>query len=34
MTLVLSGQRRETSQVMADADVVPKVTKVRSGERS
>ncbi|MFE0203646.1 DEAD/DEAH box helicase [Streptomyces sp. NPDC058985] len=32
VTLVLSGQRRETSQVMADADVAPKVTKVRSGE--
>lgn len=33
VTLVLSGQRRETSQVMADAGVVPKVIKVRSGER-
>nr|WP_225839523.1 DEAD/DEAH box helicase [Streptomyces sp. NK08204] len=32
VTLVPSGQRRETSQVMADADVAPKVTKVRSGE--
>ncbi|MGK5693977.1 DEAD/DEAH box helicase [Streptomyces sp. URMC 128] len=32
VTLVLSAQRRETSQVMADADVAPKVTKVRSGE--
>lgn len=32
VTLVLSGQRRETSQVMADAGVVPKVAKVRSGE--
>ncbi|OIJ63665.1 DEAD/DEAH box helicase [Streptomyces mangrovisoli] len=32
VTLVLSGQRRETSQVMADAGVVAKVTKVRSGE--
>ncbi|WP_307179787.1 DEAD/DEAH box helicase [Streptomyces africanus] len=32
VTLVLSGQRRETSQVMADADVAPTVTKVRSGE--
>ncbi|MEW1777798.1 DEAD/DEAH box helicase [Streptomyces sp. NPDC086777] len=32
VTLVLPGQRRETSQVMADADVTPKVTKVRSGE--
>ncbi|MGY5084921.1 DEAD/DEAH box helicase [Streptomyces sp. 900105755] len=32
VTLVLSGQRRETSQVMADADVAPKVTHVRSGE--
>ncbi|WP_435215590.1 DEAD/DEAH box helicase [Streptomyces sp. bgisy034] len=26
VTLVLSGQRRETSQVMADADVIPKVS--------
>ncbi|WP_372488070.1 DEAD/DEAH box helicase [Streptomyces guryensis] len=32
VTLVLSGQRRETSQVMADADIAPTVTKVRSGE--
>jgi superfamily II DNA/RNA helicase len=32
VTLVLPGQRRETSQVMTDADVTPKVTKVRSGE--
>ncbi|MFD8231462.1 DEAD/DEAH box helicase [Streptomyces sp. NPDC059696] len=32
VTLVLSGQRRAASQVMADADVAPKVTKVRSGE--
>nr|WP_107483337.1 DEAD/DEAH box helicase [Streptomyces humi] len=32
VTLVLSGQRRETSQVMADAGVAPKVTKARSGE--
>ncbi|QNS02558.1 DEAD/DEAH box helicase [Streptomyces xanthii] len=32
VTLALSGQRRETSQVMADADVTAKVTKVRSGE--
>ncbi|MEU7721209.1 DEAD/DEAH box helicase [Streptomyces tibetensis] len=32
VTLVLPGQRRETSQVMADAEVAPKVTKVRSGE--
>ncbi|MFJ9122761.1 DEAD/DEAH box helicase [Streptomyces sp. NPDC102340] len=32
VSLVLSGQRRETSQVMADADVTAKVTKVRSGE--
>ncbi|MER7489185.1 DEAD/DEAH box helicase [Streptomyces sp. NPDC126497] len=32
VTLVLPAQRRETSQVMADADVTPKVTKVRSGE--
>ncbi|MFI6023550.1 DEAD/DEAH box helicase [Streptomyces sp. NPDC051287] len=32
VTLVLSGQRRETSQVMADAGVTAKVSKVRSGE--
>ncbi|MFF3493121.1 DEAD/DEAH box helicase [Streptomyces sp. NPDC002795] len=32
VSLVLSSQRRETSQVMADADVTAKVTKVRSGE--
>lgn len=32
VTLVLSGQLRETGQVMADAGVVSKVTKVRSGE--
>ncbi|CAK7282777.1 DEAD/DEAH box helicase [Streptomyces misionensis] len=32
VTLVLSGQRRETSQVLADAGVTPKVAKVRSGE--
>ncbi|MFJ9929100.1 DEAD/DEAH box helicase [Streptomyces misionensis] len=32
VTLVLSGQRRETSQVLADAGVTPQVTKVRSGE--
>ncbi|MFJ3672718.1 DEAD/DEAH box helicase [Streptomyces sp. NPDC090106] len=32
VTLALSGQRRETSQVLADAGVAPKVTKVRSGE--
>ncbi|MFG2510674.1 DEAD/DEAH box helicase [Streptomyces sp. NPDC048584] len=32
VTLVLSGQLREASQVTADAGVVPKVTKVRSGE--
>ncbi|MEU4656001.1 DEAD/DEAH box helicase [Streptomyces sp. NPDC023723] len=32
VTLVLSAQRRETSQVMADAGVVAKVAKVRSGE--
>ncbi|MEV0241608.1 DEAD/DEAH box helicase [Streptomyces sp. NPDC050674] len=32
VTLALSGQRRETSQVMADADVACKVTTVRSGE--
>ncbi|WP_320779270.1 DEAD/DEAH box helicase [Streptomyces sp. CRN 30] len=32
VTLVLSGQRRETGQVMTDAGVTPKVAKVRSGE--
>ncbi|MER7774867.1 DEAD/DEAH box helicase [Streptomyces sp. NPDC096191] len=32
VTLVVSGQRRETSQVVAAAGVAPKVTKVRSGE--
>ncbi|MGW4170240.1 DEAD/DEAH box helicase [Streptomyces chartreusis] len=32
VTLAMSGQRRETSQVMTDAGVAPKVTKVRSGE--
>ncbi|WP_309095438.1 DEAD/DEAH box helicase [Streptomyces sp.] len=32
VTLVLSAQRRETSQVLADADIVPRVAKVRSGE--
>ncbi|MFI8169634.1 DEAD/DEAH box helicase [Streptomyces sp. NPDC085931] len=32
VTLVQSAQRRETSQVLADADVVPRVAKVRSGE--
>ncbi|MEU6283224.1 DEAD/DEAH box helicase [Streptomyces sp. NPDC047028] len=32
VTLVLTGQRRETSSVMAEAGVEPTVTKVRSGE--
>ncbi|MEU6989194.1 DEAD/DEAH box helicase [Streptomyces sp. NPDC046465] len=32
ITLVLSGQRRETSRVLAEAGIEPKVTKVRSGE--
>ncbi|MBA4860579.1 DEAD/DEAH box helicase [Streptomyces sp. PSKA54] len=32
VTLVLSGQRRETSQAMADAGIAPMITKVRSGE--
>ncbi|MFF0015602.1 DEAD/DEAH box helicase [Streptomyces sp. NPDC005374] len=32
VTLVLSGQRRETSLLMAEAGVEPTVTKVRSGE--
>ncbi|MGW7726861.1 DEAD/DEAH box helicase [Streptomyces canus] len=32
VTLVLSGQRRETSRVMAEAGIEPTVTKVRSGE--
>ncbi|MFI0239888.1 DEAD/DEAH box helicase [Streptomyces sp. NPDC016845] len=32
VTLVLSGQRRELSKVMADAGIEAKVSKVRSGE--
>ncbi|WP_432196516.1 DEAD/DEAH box helicase [Streptomyces sp. bgisy027] len=32
VTLALSAQRREAGQVMTDAGVAPKVTKVRSGE--
>ncbi|WP_418960388.1 DEAD/DEAH box helicase [Streptomyces tritici] len=32
VTLVLSGQRRETSRVLAEAGIAPTVTKVRSGE--
>ncbi|WP_405522220.1 DEAD/DEAH box helicase [Streptomyces canus] len=32
VTLVLSGQRRETSRVMAEAGIESTVTKVRSGE--
>jgi superfamily II DNA/RNA helicase len=32
VTLVLTGQRRETSRVMAEAGIEPTVTKVRSGE--
>ncbi|MGW8632758.1 DEAD/DEAH box helicase [Streptomyces sp. NPDC055793] len=32
VTLVVSGQRRETSQVVAAAGVAPKITNVRSGE--
>ena len=32
VTLVLSGQRRETSRVMAEAGIEPTVTKVRSGD--
>ncbi|MEU6387794.1 DEAD/DEAH box helicase [Streptomyces sp. NPDC046939] len=32
VTLVLSGQRRELSKVLADAGIEAKVTKVRSGE--
>ncbi|MFF0096710.1 DEAD/DEAH box helicase [Streptomyces canus] len=32
VTLVLSGQRRETSRVTAEAGIEPTVTKVRSGE--
>ncbi|MGY0021777.1 DEAD/DEAH box helicase [Streptomyces sp. cg35] len=32
VTLVLSGQRREVSRLMAEARIDPKVTKVRSGE--
>ncbi|MEV5376059.1 DEAD/DEAH box helicase [Streptomyces nondiastaticus] len=32
VTLVLPGQRREASRVMAEAGIEPTVTKVRSGE--
>ncbi|MFF7930377.1 DEAD/DEAH box helicase [Streptomyces sp. NPDC007940] len=32
VTLVLSGQRRETSRVLDEAGIRPTVTKVRSGE--
>ncbi|MFD4632562.1 DEAD/DEAH box helicase [Streptomyces sp. NPDC058284] len=32
ITLVLSGQRRETSRVLSEAGIEPTVTKVRSGE--
>ncbi|WP_416973771.1 DEAD/DEAH box helicase [Streptomyces sp. 4F14] len=32
VTLALSGQRRETAQVMTDAGIIAKVTHVRSGE--
>ncbi|MFE0175970.1 DEAD/DEAH box helicase [Streptomyces sp. NPDC059002] len=32
VTLVLSGQRRELSRVLAEAGIEPTVTKVRSGE--
>ena len=32
VTLVLAGQRRETSRMMAGAGIEPTVTKVRSGE--
>ncbi|MET7362916.1 DEAD/DEAH box helicase [Streptomyces sp. NPDC005562] len=32
VTLVLSGQRRETGQVLTEAGIEPTVTKVRSGE--
>ncbi|MET9778559.1 DEAD/DEAH box helicase [Streptomyces sp. NPDC006367] len=32
VTLVLSGQRRETGRMMAGAGIEPTVTKVRSGE--
>ncbi|MFD8203796.1 DEAD/DEAH box helicase [Streptomyces sp. NPDC003470] len=32
VTLVLGGQRRETSRVLAEAGIEPTVTKVRSGE--
>ncbi|MFG2638269.1 DEAD/DEAH box helicase [Streptomyces sp. NPDC048362] len=32
VTLVLSGQRREVSRLMAEAGVQPTITKVRSGE--
>ncbi|CAM5698796.1 RNA helicase OS=Streptomyces alboniger OX=132473 GN=CP975_32405 PE=4 SV=1 [Streptomyces alboniger] len=33
VTLVLSGQRRETSRLMAEAGIEATVTKVRSGEQ-
>ncbi|GAA2658493.1 DEAD/DEAH box helicase [Streptomyces lunalinharesii] len=32
VTLVLSGQRRETTRLIAEAGIEPTVTKVRSGE--
>ncbi|MCF3103227.1 DEAD/DEAH box helicase [Streptomyces roseoverticillatus] len=32
VTLVLPGQRRETSRLMAEAGIEPTITKVRSGE--
>ncbi len=32
VTLVLAGQRRETSRTLAEAGIEPTVTKVRSGE--
>ncbi|MEV7979933.1 DEAD/DEAH box helicase [Streptomyces sp. NPDC086519] len=32
VTLVLSGQRREMSRLMAEAGIEPTITKVRSGE--
>lgn len=32
VTLVLAGQRRETSRMMAGVGIEPTVTKVRSGE--
>ncbi|GII84728.1 hypothetical protein Ssi03_27180 [Sphaerisporangium siamense] len=32
VTLVLPNQRRDVSRLMADADIVPQTSQVRSGE--